>query len=153
MCVVFTVIILYFGFEIFFSKNRSGIECFFIMLLHTLLQLLLYLSNNSICLVSKNMYLASMKLLAYTFVWWSWMHNGLTFLSYLMPMKNLPSVFFGHIQTHQIYCMLLSCHVRVWEWIYTLYLPECQGTPSSKQARYLKFKWLQRDSKLQPLSS
>ena len=29
----------------------------------------------------------------------------------------------------------------------TLYsLPECQGTPSSKQALYLKFKWQQRDS-------
>ena len=26
--------------------------------------------------------------------------------------------------------MLLSCHVRVSEWIYTLYLPECQGTLS-----------------------
>ena len=37
--------------------------------------------------------------------------------------------------------MFLSCHVRVSEWICTLYLPECQGTPCSKQARYLKFKW------------
>ena len=50
-------------------------------------------------------------------------------------------------------CMFLSCHVRVSEWIYTLYLPECQGTPCSKQVRYLKFKWLQRDSNPQPLSS
>ena len=24
--------------------------------------------------------------------------------------------------------MFLSCHVRVSEWIHTLYLPECQGT-------------------------
>ena len=24
-------------------------------------------------------------------------------------------------------CMFLSCHVRVSEWIYTLYLPECQS--------------------------
>ena len=37
-------------------------------------------------------------------------------------------------------CMFLSCHVRVSEWIYTLYFPECQGTPCSKQARYLKFR-------------
>ena len=38
-------------------------------------------------------------------------------------------------------CMFLSCHMRVSEWIHTLYLPECQGTPCLKQARYLKFKW------------
>ena len=36
----------------------------------------------------------------------------------------------------------------------TLYsLPECQGTPCSKQASYLKFKRQQRDSDPQPLSS
>ena len=36
----------------------------------------------------------------------------------------------------------------------TLYrLPECQGTPCSKQAPYLKFKWQQRDSNPQPLTS
>ena len=50
-------------------------------------------------------------------------------------------------------CIFLSCHVRVWEWIHTLQLPECQGTPCSKQAPYLKIKWLQRDSNPQPLSS
>ena len=32
-------------------------------------------------------------------------------------------------------------------------LPECQGTPWSKQALYLKFKWQQRDSNSHPLSS
>ena len=31
-------------------------------------------------------------------------------------------------------CMLLSCQVSFSEWIYTLWLPECQGTPCSKQA-------------------
>ena len=50
-------------------------------------------------------------------------------------------------------CMFLSCHVRVWEWIHTLQLPQCQGTPCSKQASYLKIKWLQLDSNPQPLSS
>ena len=35
--------------------------------------------------------------------------------------------------------MLLSCHVHVSEQIHTLYLPECQGTSCSKQARNLKF--------------
>ena len=49
-------------------------------------------------------------------------------------------------------CMLLSCHVRVsvnplYSW------PICQGTPCSKLASYLKFKWHQRDSNTQPLSS
>ena len=27
-------------------------------------------------------------------------------------------------------CMFFPCHVRVSEWIYTLQLPECQGTCS-----------------------
>ena len=36
----------------------------------------------------------------------------------------------------------------------TLYcLPECQGTLCLKQVPYLKFKWQQRDSNLQPLNS
>ena len=30
-------------------------------------------------------------------------------------------------------CMLLSCHLGVSEWIYILYMPECQGTPCLKQ--------------------
>ena len=50
-------------------------------------------------------------------------------------------------------CMFLSCHLRISEWIHTLQLPECQGTPCLKQARNLKFKWLQLDSNPQPLSS
>ena len=49
--------------------------------------------------------------------------------------------------------MLLSCHIRLSDWIYTLDLPECQGTPCSKQLRYLKFKWQQRESNPQSLSS
>ena len=49
-------------------------------------------------------------------------------------------------------CMFLSCHVPVSEWIHTLYLPECQGTPCSKQARNLELMWLQLNSNLEPLS-
>ena len=49
--------------------------------------------------------------------------------------------------------MFLSSHVRIWEWIHTLQLPECLGTPCTKQAPYLKIKWLQRDSNPQALSS
>ena len=47
---------------------------------------------------------------------------------------------------YRVDCMFLSCHVCVSDWIHTLKLPECQGTPSSKQAQNLKFKWLQLDS-------
>ena len=65
--------------------------------------------------------------------------------------NNWPNVLLG-INTCKTDCMLL-CHVLVSEWIYTLELPECQGTSSSKQARHLKFKRQQRDSNPQPLSS
>ena len=37
--------------------------------------------------------------------------------------------------------MLFSCHIRISEWISTLLLPECQGTPCSKQVQHQKFKW------------
>ena len=48
--------------------------------------------------------------------------------------------------------MLLSCHVHVLEWIYTLYVPEYQVTTCSKQTQYLMSKWQQRDLNPQPLS-
>ena len=35
--------------------------------------------------------------------------------------------------------ILLSSHVRVLEWIYTLSLAECRGTPCLKETRYLNF--------------
>ena len=50
-------------------------------------------------------------------------------------------------------CIFLSCQVRISEWIHTLQLPECQGTPCPKQVRNLKVKWLQPDSKVEALSS
>ena len=37
--------------------------------------------------------------------------------------------------------MLLSCHIRISEWIWTLLLLECQGTPCSKQVQHQKCKW------------
>ena len=64
---------------------------------------------------------------------------------------------YGVINEIQIFsfpnCMFLSCHVRVSKWIHTPYLPQCQRTPCSKQARNLKVKWLQLDSNPEPLSS
>ena len=50
-------------------------------------------------------------------------------------------------------CISLSSHVPISEWIHTLCLPECQETPYSKKVRYMKFKWRQRDSNPQPVSS
>ena len=47
---------------------------------------------------------------------------------------------------------MLILNVRISEWVHTLYFPESQGTPCSKQARYLRFKWLHRDLKPQPIS-
>ena len=49
-------------------------------------------------------------------------------------------------------CILSSCHVCDSAWIHTV-LPERQGTRSWKLVRYLKFKWLQRDSNPQSRSS
>ena len=49
------------------------------------------------------------------------------------------------------HCMFLWCHVPILEWIHTLQLPECWGTLWAKQARFLKSRWLQRDSNPKPL--
>ena len=50
-------------------------------------------------------------------------------------------------------CIFLSYHVRVSEWIHTLFLPNCQASPFSKQAQYLKFKLLQWNSNPQLFNS
>ena len=50
-------------------------------------------------------------------------------------------------------CMFSSYLVHVSEWIHTLYLPECQRIPCYKQAQYVKFKRLKRNSNRQPLRS
>ena len=49
--------------------------------------------------------------------------------------------------------IFLSCQVGVADLIHILYLPECQGIPSSKQVQYLKMKWLQCDSNPQLLNT
>ena len=52
---------------------------------------------------------------------------------------KLPSSFIKRFPLTTLFdCMLLSCHVRVSDRIYTLKLPECQGTSCSKQKQYLK---------------
>ena len=46
-------------------------------------------------------------------------------------------------------CAFIVSYIRL-EWIYTLWWPEFQGTPCSKQVRYLKCKGMQRDPNPQP---
>ena len=46
---------------------------------------------------------------------------------------------YHYLQTLSTMTMFLSCHLRISEWIHTLYLLECQGTPCWKQVRNLKF--------------
>ena len=79
--------------------------------------------------------------------------NGTRTHNHLVPKRTLNNLakvakWLSCVMSTYLYgafdCMLLSCHVRLSEWIHTLYLPECQGTPCSKQAQYLKFKWVQR---------
>ena len=47
---------------------------------------------------------------------------------------------------------ILLGEIKNSEWIYNLYLPECKENPCLKQMRYLKFKWMQRDSNPQRLT-
>ena len=65
---------------------------------------------------------------------------------------NLLSLLIDFLRTRKKDYILLSCHVRVSEWIHTLWLPECQGTPHSKQLLSFKlhpvavtfqYRWIQ----------
>ena len=49
------------------------------------------------------------------------------------------------VKAISVNCIFLSCHIGVSEWIHILQLPECPGTPCSKQVQNMKFKWLQWD--------
>ena len=49
--------------------------------------------------------------------------------------------------------MFFSCQIHVSEWFHTLQVREYQGNLCSKEVGNLKFKWLQLDSKSQPLRS
>ena len=71
-------------------------------------------------------------------------------LNYLAKLTKLLSCFLTTYLYGIFDCMFLSCQVRISKWIHTLRLRECQETPCSKQAWYLKFKWLQLDSNPEP---
>ena len=76
--------------------------------------------------------------------------NGIRNQNHLVCTRNWPAKLakwlscVEYLSVRWFDCMLLSCHVSVSEWIYTLQLPECL-----KQVRYVKFKRLQRNSKPQ----
>ena len=77
ICIVFTVIISLI-FKYFCAKTIWASNAFSMMLL-SLAQILLYFSNNSLFLISKDIYLVSLKLLTHPFIFRSVMHNGLSF--------------------------------------------------------------------------
>ena len=71
-----------------------------------------------------------------------WSHNHLVCKRTLTRLAKLTNWLSWVVSTYlyaAVDCMFLSCHVRVSQYIYTLFLPECQGTPSSKKGQYLKF--------------
>ena len=86
----------------------------------------------------------------------TWTHNHLVWkwtLDHLAKLTKRLSCVMSTYLYCAFHCMLLLFHVRISEWMHTLYLPDCQGTPCSKQAWHLNFKWLKQDLNPQPLSS
>ena len=80
---------------------------------------------------------------------WTWTHNHVVHKRKLNHLANLAKCLSCVVSTYLYGAFdrkFLSCHVRISEWIQTLYMPECQGTPCSKQVRNLTFKWLHLDS-------
>ena len=80
-----------------------------------------------------------------------WQFSNIMHESFKQFRTNVPFYFSAGqysavLATYRNRCMFLSCHVRISEWIHTPWFPVCQETPCSKQARNLKFKWLQLDS-------
>ena len=74
---------------------------------------------------------------------WTRTHNHLVFkrtLNHLAKLGKWLSCVLSTYLYGEFDCMFLSCHVRVSEWIHTLGLLECQGSPCSKQARNLKIR-------------
>ena len=86
---------------------------------------------------------------------WTRTHNHLVrkrTLNYSAKMAKLLSWVVSIYLYGALDCMFLSCHLRVSEWIHALYWPKCQGNPCLKQARNLKFRWVQLDSNTEPVS-
>ena len=109
------------------------------------------------CLVVKKL-LGWSKRKIWSLIDWNWTrtHNHLVYKRTLNHLAKLAKWLSCAVSTYLFGardCMFLSCHVRASKWIITIYLPQFQGTPCSKEAQNLKSKWLQLDSNPQPLSS
>ena len=80
------------------------------------------------------------------FLHFSWEWFGFYFQVFLIPYISF-LVIMTHIclivKLNSKLCVFLSCNITRLEWICTLWLPKCQGTPYSKQVQYLKFRWRQ----------
>ena len=64
---------------------------------------------------------------------------------------KLPSSFIKRFPLTTLFdCMLLSCHVRVSDRIYTLKLPECQGTETISEVIKYSFKVHSEDTRAMP---
>ena len=110
------------------------------------LKLLAKLGNWLSCVVSTDLRLSD----------WTGTHNNLVCnqnLKHLSKRSKSLSCVVDIYLWNVFDCMFWSCHVRASEWIHTLKLPEYQESPSLKQIRYLKIKFLQQDSKPQRLTS
>ena len=74
---------------------------------------------------------------------WAQTQNHLVLKWTLNHLVKLPKILSCVLSTYMygaFHSIFWSCHVRVSEWIHTLYSLECQGTPCSKHARNLKVK-------------
>ena len=77
---------------------------------------------------------------------WTQTHNLLVCKRTLKHLAKLANWLSSVVSTYlygAFHCIFLSCDVHFSEWIHTIWLPESQGTPCSKHARNMKFKWLQ----------
>ena len=79
----------------------------------------------------------------------SWIHNHLACKQTLNHLAKLTKALRWVLSTDlcgAFCCMLLLRHLCISDRVHTLHLLQWQGTPCSKLARYLKFKWLQQHS-------
>ena len=83
-------------------------------------------------------------------VWWHYFGFFfciMTLFSIIFCMMTLFFVFYFEVYPALIVCY---CHAtypfQIKSTLYSLWLTNCQGTPCSKQALYLNFKWQQPDS-------
>ena len=76
------------------------------------------------------------EILRWSYCNWKWNQNNLVLkrtLNHLAKLVKWLSCVLSAYLYGAFDSMFLPCYVRVSEWIHTIYFPECQGTPCSKQ--------------------